>query len=804
MTSGFTRRTKGQILVSTVLIISLLIMAVLVTAFQTHSIFLRARGIVVRETVAAITADFKRALAVTLAVATRAYFNYSEFAPMLDRYSQFGISVYNRHNFTVARIAALIYLEYWRQSIMRAYGEYGVQVSYELLQLDLSRDLGRPRSVRDLMKGYWYMTTSGSYAYAKLKLNLTSAGFYNWESDVFVGVTLTVYRWAFTVTEGNTTITINVKVDGDIDYTTNPPSVNGAPYGALLAKGWVRIYYPEVDPQGRYTGGWCQAKIVDVTYLGYGNYSITFEPRVEPLYDPVERMNFIPVMVVVSDERGILVEGSTHNFILLAIERSTPDVLYYYDKDGNRQTLSRFSDISNEVYTLEMSANLSLFWLAQGLPVASGLKLPPFPVMPIKQIRVNISSDGTLNTLRERPIQYEFWTIMNWRGIQINWPVGLADPQMDFMKEVVDPLTGARYIPRLVFQVQYPTTSIRRQYVLLWWHDDLDAEPAAYPTQIMYKRDQIHKDLWHPLYDVELVDIEHQQSRGYTDYRGVAALVLRDPNTDEAFGPYNLHMFDVYGSSLGRYRPYGNWTVYYNYMRYSWIQAPIRIFAVLNTTKVGNVYTSGDVRSDYYDTLTIVQVINGTRYIPIVTYVYWKNSRSGSGYWMATEMGKGIADYFLYLTAGRQPIGGVTRANWTYNSPFEWRETPSVECYADPGFMITHWSASRNIGRAIILSESGVSVLHSAGGSDSRFCTTKYAPGGARQGSVEYAFWDYTRTKAVSSGQIVRFWAVIFDYKISGPGFNSESATTMWRNAYIYAPMFLERYAPRVVNATRV
>ncbi|MEM2187392.1 MAG: hypothetical protein QXT37_10465, partial [Thermofilaceae archaeon] len=88
MTSRFTRRTKGQILVSTVLIISLLIMAVLVTAFQAHSIFLRARGIVVRETVAAITADFKRALAVTLAVATRAYFNYSEFAPMLDRYSQ--------------------------------------------------------------------------------------------------------------------------------------------------------------------------------------------------------------------------------------------------------------------------------------------------------------------------------------------------------------------------------------------------------------------------------------------------------------------------------------------------------------------------------------------------------------------------------------------------------------------------------------------------------------------------------------------------------------------------------------------
>jgi len=305
MPNGPTGSAKGQILVSTVLIISLLIMSVLVTAFQTHSVFLRARGIVVRETVAAITADFKRALAVTLAVATRAYFNYSEFAPMLDRYSQFGVSVQDRHNLTALRIAALIYLEYWKQSIMRAYGEYGVQVSYELLPFDLPRDLGRPRSVSDLRE----VTTNSSYAYAKLKLNLTSAGFYNWESDVFVGVTLTVYRRPFTVTERNTTITINVKVDGEIDYATNPLSVIGTPYGALLVKGWVRVYYPEVDSQNRYTGGWRQAKIVDVTYLGYGNYSITFEPRVEPLYDPVERVNFIPVMVVISDERGILVES---------------------------------------------------------------------------------------------------------------------------------------------------------------------------------------------------------------------------------------------------------------------------------------------------------------------------------------------------------------------------------------------------------------------------------------------------------------------------------------------------------------
>jgi len=37
---------------------------------------------------------------------------------------------------------------------------------------------------------------------------------------------------------------------------------------------------------------------------------------------------------------------------------------------------------------------------------------------------------------------------------------------------------------------------------------------------------------------------------------------------------------------------------------------PISIFAVLNTTQVGNMYSSGDVRNDYYKTLTIAQVVN--------------------------------------------------------------------------------------------------------------------------------------------------------------------------------------------------
>ena len=784
--------------VAAILIIGLLVMSVLVTVYQAHSLFLRTRSPVVREVVAAITADFKRAVAAMLALATRAYFNYTEFTDFTERFSSYGISMYNRHNFTIARIAARTYLEYWRQAITKAYGEYGVQVSYEILSLDLSKELKRPRSVYDLMKGYWYLPASGSYAYAKLKLNLTALGFYNWESDIFVGLTLTVYREPLSVTPENTTIVINVKQDGELDYSTDPPNVRGNPYGKLISKGWVRVYYPVTDSAGRFTGEWKMAKIKDVTYGGMGNYTVTFEPSVNVLVDPITSEQYVPIMVVVSDERGIIVEASSYNYLMLAIQRNTPDTLVYYDSSGRKQTLSRPSDISNEVYTLEMSSNLSLYWLGQKLVVDPQLKLPPFPYIPIKQIRVNVSLDGNIGTLAEMPIQYENWTTTLWNGIWVDVPVGLSDPQMDFVK-------GVKYNTRLVFQVKFPRTSIKKQYIVLWWHDDLDAQPAAYPSQIEYiyrkEAGQVTwKDVRHPLYDVEFVDQEHPLSRGYVNYEGVAALVLRDPQTDFAFGPYNLHAFDEYNNQLGRYRPYGTWQVHYNYMRYSWIQAPIRIFAVLNATQVGNVYASGDVRSDYYDTLAIVQVVDGTRYIPVITYIYWKNAKTGEGYWLATEMGKGVADQFLYLTAGLQTIGNTKLENWTYNSPFPWRETPSVECYRDPGIMLAHWTTSGNIGRALILNCAGVTALRNIGGANARFCTTKRAPSGEKQGSIEYTFWPYNVTQTTTSGLLLKYWTVIFDFRSSGPGFGSYSGSDMWKNAYIYAPMFLEKYTPTVVK----
>jgi hypothetical protein len=373
---------------------------------------------------------------------------------------------------------------------------------------------------------------------------------------------------------------------------------------------------------------------------------------------------------------------------------------------------------------------------------------------------------------------------------------------MDFVK-------GDKYNTKLVFQVKFPTTNIRKQYVTLWWYDDLDTEPAVYQTQIQFIQDSTHKDVWHPLYDVEFVDQEHRQSRNYYDYKGVAAFVLRDPSTDFAFGPYNLHAFGVYGSYLGRYRPYGTWQVYYNYMRYSWIQAPIRIFAVLNTTLVGNVYASGDVSDRYYETLAVVQVVNGTRYIPVITYIYWRYSQTGSGYWLCTEMGRGYADYFAYTAAGYQYRKNTTFV-YTYSYVESARPCPANDdvrgdmIQPDPGLLMAHWSLG-GMGRAVVLNQAAVKLLQRIGGSDASFSSTAFAPGDKPQGSIEADFWPYrpppcTTSKTVQQGTKLSYWAVLFDFRSSGPGFDNYGGKEMWKNAYIYAPMFLEDYAPSIVK----
>jgi len=772
---------RGQIIVISCLTIAIVLLSIVVLVYKTRLVYLETRSIVVREVVGSITADFERASAHVLALATRAYYNYSRFYELCSRYSNLGLSYGSRHNFTIAREIGLKYLDVWKTYIVEAYTGYGVQVDYEVGRKDITI-FGRPRTIGGkiydvLMKGFWYYPSSASIIYSRLKLNLTNVGFYGWRSDVLVGLYLLIHpEYNVNQTENLSQINITVYYD------------KGEPYPYLITKGFIEIYYPDKHY-------WRKANITDITYIGAGNYTVKFHPAITPYYDPIYNRNYLPLMVVVGDDRGIIVEAATYDHITFKVRRNVPDTLYYYDgKEHRWKSIDRPQNTEHEIYTLEFGWDLNIYWLGTRLQQESGVQIPPIPYMPIKQLRVNVSIDGTQNTLLERPIQYENWKNFTFppdTSNNISLPIGLADPQMDFNET-----------NRLVFQVKFPTKDIDEQLVAIWWIDDLDAEPAVYPTQIHFYKNSTHKDVWHPLYDVEFVDTEHQTSRGYDSYRGVAAFVMRDPLTDFAFGPVNIHAFDTYTPYpgyhlLGRYRPYGNWTIYYEYMRYSWIKAPIRIFAVLNTTLVGNVYTDGDIQDNYYYTIAIVEIINGTRYIPVITHIYWTNTHWGYGYWLTTAMGKGISRYFAYLRS-------TNYENSTDNTPFKIDYMSTIELRKYPGFIITHWMGNNiddQMGRAIILNEKGVSLLHDIGNGYERFASTKYSPTGL-QGSIEYCFWPYYHEGSISKGTYLNYWFVLFDYKPLGgdEGWISLSEKNGWKNSYIYAPMFLEDYAPTVVS----
>ncbi len=814
-------RRKGQMLVATALIITLVMMTIVISIYEAHVFFLQTRSLVVRETVASITSDFKRATAAVLAVATRAYYNYSRFYPLVSRFSNFGLYYSSRHNFTVARIAAQQYLQYWMAAESEAYASYGPQIKYELARLNISKYLGRKRYVYNLVAGYWYYPTAASVAYAKLKVNLTNAGFYGWESDVVVGVFLKVFPQpvASSLTDNYTVIRINVKVDDNRSYSE------------LATKGWVEIYYPE-RKGGRWTGKWVKAEIEDIRYEGFGNYTIKFKPYVVTLRDPISGKTFVPLLVVVSDHRGIIVEALTYNKIVFKIAKNTPDTLVYYDSWGIRRTVTKPYLTPQEKYTVEFSSDLNFYWLNIQLGRdPPDFELPPLPYMPIKQININASTDGTLASVKEIPFQVENWTRAVWHGVYVWLPYGLPDPTIDIVPYIVQ---GDKYFNmRFVFQVPFPRRDIREQWVIIWWNDSLDATIKSFPTQIWY--DDTKREVFHPLFGIEFLDTTHQRAWGYesvpisTDpcvsafdpdynlmYWGVAAFVVRNPVSGTVYGIYNLHGFDSYivrcgthyVAYLARYRPYGEWKIYTNYSRYG-ITAPIRIYAVLNTTLVGDIYgltldsgdTTGNVRSDYYDFLAIVEIINGTNYIPIISYVYWKDGKWGRGYWVSQSSGaastgipgwQSTFGWFMYLTHA----SGWYLENSTDDTPVSSYLYRTYEGYY-PGIMISQWGDDS--GKSLIYSESAIDYWYALNPYDN-LKTASYMCGGTPLCSADLQLYpfEWRNQYFVPRGTYFSYWTAYFVYNLTGTGWLGDTGSRGWRNSYVYAPMFLEKYAPVV------
>lgn len=261
-------------LVAMVLMLGLLIMSLLVMTYQAHAIFLRTRSPIARETAAAITADFNRALAAVLAAYTRVCFDRTRFPDASLNFPEL-----TRCDFTSAERAAENFLNKWADTIRIVFAEYGAQVKWRRGVAEIMHLLPYQPFFLGTLNYSWYQPVSGSYAFAILSLNLTTAGFYNWRERALIGLTVQI------TTINNENVTLKVLID------------DGIPYGLLLARGWLEVYaFDEAST------GWKKLDTEEVSYIGQGHYIVH-------LKDPLSKG--ARIRIVVSDERGVIVAAES-------------------------------------------------------------------------------------------------------------------------------------------------------------------------------------------------------------------------------------------------------------------------------------------------------------------------------------------------------------------------------------------------------------------------------------------------------------------------------------------------------------
>ena len=725
---------RGQVTIIAVVIIALFLISLVSVAmmhyYEVHNIgSIEVKTIAMAEAIESIKSDLKRILALVIANASRTY----AFHPY-------------EHNLTKFRAYALEHFEKW---VITTSTKYGAVVELRYPEY-VHWFAGKGYVIQEnyVFKLYWYKRTAISVGYLEANISLPHLGIYNVTTKALVSLCTSLLEVDHSYDENVTWVLMNVTSDG-----VPVSDISGVD---------ITILFPDFD---RY-GYWVKAEVVNTTYLGYGLWNITIKPYIPRI------QGVIPLRVYVVDYRGIVVSPLTYEGIVLRVMKNTPDKVVYHDGSTYR-TLLR-TTTPDEVYTVELDWKFSLHFLLNEVPIV-GTPPPPIPPIPVKQFRLYSSSD--LTDWQLTPFQAELWKEVTWHGKEIYVPTSPANPVYWFNQSC-----------RLVFQVKYPTASDKYVYIMITWESDCDADVIEWPTSLYFDyRLPSYKDIVSETFRIELIDTEHQEMRDYGfNYHGVAALGLREPVTDEAYGPANIHAFGKWGNKLGAWRPYGTWKVFSTYAgEYSWIRLPVRVFATLNSTKVGNVYT-GEVRSDYYDTFAILYVINGSRYAPCLVHIYWKYTKTDYGFWMFACMGGGRPSKYMYLKKQEyvQYKGYIYNVSNEYSYSGSW----SHREYSYPNFFCTHWG--NGIGRAVFLSLSAVDALYDIG-TYPRFAVTKWAPGWIPQHSLEYEFNQLNYETKVYAGTYYKYWFVIYMYQAS-------NSWGEWKKAYVYSVMFLEPYAPSI------
>ena len=661
---------------------------------------------------------------------------------------------FNFEKYAIDRTALNQTLGQWKNDLRKSMPGQGLSIDL----LDKTQLISPPKVIggtyiperwaRNFIKCYWFYPVSLSSIFTELSANLSSSGLQGYRSPIF----------------------ISLQVEIDMSYLEGTPSEVGAikitmthqdglPVKGLKANNFeVYRFDPSVDD-------WSIASLSKVSRSLGGKYLLTFTGSIEKPY-------YKWLIIKVTDTRGITVVCATYSRIEFMIEKNTP-------------ISGRPANSDDEIYTLEAGVRGQWYWNGKQLNVEAegGVPLitPPLPPIPIKQFRVNVTENGVDSTSVETPCQYEIWDKIDWHDQLIDVPKNLADPFYRFNST-----------NRMVFQVKFPTLNITRQKVTIWWIDDMDAQPYQGPSDLEYFEGFYEAKT--NVYRVEFMDEQNWDPR--PEYRwpyyGIAALLLKDPDTLKCYGPWNLHGFDLASTPPGtaKWRPYGQWEIKYWYGG-TGAKAVVRLIAILNSTQVQNVWSQSwsTVRSDYYDTYAVVFLTANVKYLQQRVWVYWKETKTGRGVWFSWEWGKGETVRYAYLSNQT----GVVAGPYLY----DYDGTNHIE-YDNPGYWASHWNDQ--MGRGLIFNVGGHNSLYSLNENHTCFSVTHWAPEWwprYKQGSIE-------------------FEAIQCDHGEGSPqqctvttGTNYSYNPSMWmygggqENGYQevadYHYMFLEPYAPIII-----
>jgi hypothetical protein len=252
------KNTQGQFVIIAALLIAVLTLSL---AVSVHQINLQRQQLSykpVQELVLGISGDFERALSYAANVASNAYNT-------------------TQHLESSAIAVGSGFLANWTRSVLTAYANTGLNVSIIPQSADFNF--------------YWDQLNDSSYATACYSLDADAYGFGGWIGRSQKTILFMLYPQTIDISNPKSTT-----LGFSLTQTTGPEEAT--PISNLMSNN-LFIQAHAIGP------AWIGTNVTALTYLGGGNYSVTFTPRINT--------NTLGVILTVSTpDEGILVEAKNY------------------------------------------------------------------------------------------------------------------------------------------------------------------------------------------------------------------------------------------------------------------------------------------------------------------------------------------------------------------------------------------------------------------------------------------------------------------------------------------------------------